>query len=48
MPKQGPFDSMEEFYPYYLTQHSLPITKVFHVIGTLLNVFWTLYVMYTV
>jgi len=48
MSKQGPFDTMEEFYPYYLTQHSLPITKVCHVIGTLLNVFWTLYVMYTV
>ena len=28
------FKSFEEFYPFYLSQHSNPLTKLFHFIGT--------------
>jgi hypothetical protein len=28
------FDSFESFFPYYMSQHSLPMTKFMHVIGT--------------
>ena len=28
------FKTFEEFYPFYLTQHSKPKTKLFHFIGT--------------
>ena len=28
------YTSYEEFYPFYLTQHKLPMTKLFHWIGT--------------
>ena len=28
------FKSFEEFYPFYLTQHSKPLTKLLHFIGT--------------
>jgi hypothetical protein len=30
------YKSLKEFYPYYLTEHSKPMTRVFHFIGTLL------------
>jgi hypothetical protein len=29
------YKGMKEFYPYYLGEHDRPITKVFHVIGTI-------------
>lgn len=29
------FGSFKEFYPYYLEEHKLPRTKLFHFIGTL-------------
>lgn len=29
------FKGMGDFYPYYLSEHGRPITKLFHVIGTL-------------
>lgn len=29
------FSSFKEFYPYYLEEHKLPRTKLFHFIGTL-------------
>ncbi|MAA57376.1 MAG: hypothetical protein CL855_02705 [Cryomorphaceae bacterium] len=29
------FNSFREFYPYYLEEHKLPRTKLFHFIGTL-------------
>ena len=28
------FKSFQEFYPYYLSEHSIPTTKLFHFIGT--------------
>ena len=32
--KEKLYTSYEEFYPFYLTQHRLPTTKLFHFIGT--------------
>ena len=29
------FKSFWEFFPFYVSQHSLPVTKVMHIIGTL-------------
>ena len=29
------FTSFKEFYPYYLSEHKLPITKLLHIIGSL-------------
>ena len=28
------FDSLLDFYPYYLCEHTLPMTKLFHFLGT--------------
>lgn len=28
------FNSLKEFYPYYLSEHSLPSTRISHFIGT--------------
>ena len=29
------FTSFKEFYPYYLSEHKLPITKLLHIIGSI-------------
>ena len=29
-----PFDNFSEFYPFYLCEHSLPTTKLFHFVAT--------------
>ncbi len=29
-----PFKSLEEFYPFYLCEHKLPLTKLFHFLAT--------------
>ena len=34
------FSSLKEFYPYYLTEHRLPATRVLHFIGTGLILLW--------
>lgn len=34
MPKQLEFSSFDEFYPFYLSQHSKPATRAFHALGT--------------
>ena len=37
------YKSFKEFYPYYLKEHELPLTKLFHFIGTFFSfVFLTL------
>lgn len=36
-----------EFYPYYLSEHLHPGTKLMHFSGTALGSLWTLYVIYT-
>ena len=33
-PKDGDFKSYSEFYTFYLSEHSKPLTKLFHFMGT--------------
>ena len=32
--KDGGFKNFSEFYPFYLCEHSLPVTKLFHFVAT--------------
>ena len=38
--KDNRFDSFQEFYPYYLSEHSKSGTKILHFIGTILVIFY--------
>ncbi|OAY41441.1 uncharacterized protein LOC110621881 [Manihot esculenta] len=37
------FRSMEEFWPFYVTQHSKPWTRRWHFVGTLTSILFLLY-----
>ena len=37
---QNKYKTFKEFYPYYLSEHKKPITKIFHAIGSLLSLFF--------
>jgi len=39
-----PFDNYSEFYPFYLCEHSLPTTKLFHFVATF-NIFVLLWLL---
>ena len=41
------FGSFKEFYPYYLEEHKLPRTKLFHFIGTLAAILFLIALAYT-
>lgn len=41
------FNSFREFYPYYLEEHKLPRTKLFHFIGTLAAILFLFALAYT-
>jgi hypothetical protein len=41
------FSSFKEFYPYYLEEHKLPRTKLFHFIGTLAAIIFLVELAYT-
>jgi len=41
------FDSFSEFFPYYLAEHSLPVCRALHYIGTILATSVLLYALYT-
>ena len=41
------FSSFKEFYPYYLEEHKLPRTKLFHFIGTLAAILFLIALAYT-
>tara|TARA_B100000767_G_C19750479_1_gene530574 strand:+ start:256 stop:561 length:306 start_codon:yes stop_codon:yes gene_type:complete len=41
------FSSFKEFYPYYLEEHKLPRTKLFHFIGTLAAILFIAGLAYT-
>jgi hypothetical protein len=41
------FNSFKEFYPYYLEEHKLPRTKLFHFIGTLTAILFLIALAYT-
>ena len=41
------FGSFKEFYPYYLEEHKLPRTKLFHFIGTLAAILFLIVLAYT-
>lgn len=41
------FGSFKEFYPYYLEEHKLPRTKLFHFIGTLAAILFLIALGYT-
>jgi len=38
--KENSFDSFNQFYPYYLSEHSKSGTKIFHFIGTALVIIY--------
>lgn len=41
------FKSFEEFYPYYLEEHRLPRTKLFHFFGTLGSIVFVILAIFT-
>eukprot|EP00762_Andalucia_godoyi_P002585 ANDGO_03410.mRNA.1 hypothetical protein DICPUDRAFT_151843 len=41
------FKSLQEFYPFYIGEHSKPLTKLFHFIGTFLVICIFLFSMWT-
>lgn len=41
------FDSFKEFFPYYLAEHSLPVCRALHYIGTTLGTLVLLYALYS-
>ena len=41
--KKGPFEEYSEFYPFYLCEHSLPLTKVRFLYMDGYYVYYTLY-----
>lgn len=41
------FDSFGEFFPYYLAEHSLPVCRALHYIGTVLGTLVLLYALYS-
>ena len=41
------FNSFKEFYPYYLEEHKLARTKLFHFIGTLAAILFLIALAYT-
>ena len=40
--KEVKFKSLQEFYPFYLSQHQNRINRRLHVIGTTIGIFWLL------
>jgi hypothetical protein len=43
MPGNSKFSSFKEFYPYYLSEHSNPVCRALHYIGSTLGLFIMLY-----
>ncbi len=41
------FESFEEFYPFYLSQHTHPINRLLHVVGTAFTISYTLKFLFT-
>ena len=41
------FDSFKEFFPYYLAEHSLPVCRGLHYIGTCLGTAILIYALYS-
>jgi hypothetical protein len=37
------YQSFSEFWPFYVTEHSKPATRVLHLIGTTIAVSWIIY-----
>lgn len=45
--KNGRYDSLKEFYPFYLTEHRHPISRGLHFVGTSLIFFILVYAIYS-
>ena len=43
MPGNSKFASFNEFYPYYLSEHSNPVCRALHYVGTTLGLIMMLY-----
>ncbi len=42
MKAHKPWQTLDEFYPYYLSEHTRPLTRRLHVMGTLLALILTI------
>ena len=38
------FTSFKEFYPYYLSEHKLPINKILHAMGSIFGLLFLIYI----